>query len=245
MILVWDRSLLLRLLALVLLVACNRRTVERMAEPTATRTQAFTVTIHEPSRLQRLSLGSLHVADQGQSSLQHPSTTATAPGRANAVNCETCHSLRTQNTLPESMQELDEFHQGIVLNHGALRCAACHASGQPPRLHLADGQMLERADALLLCRQCHGPQYRDYEHGAHGGMSGYWDLSKGPRTRNHCVDCHDPHWPAIQQVLPAPGPRDRFFYDAPRHDVADTSITQTDVTRSSAAASSLQPGAAP
>lgn len=78
-------------------------------------------------------------------------------------------------------------------------------------LHLADGTRLELVEALSLCGQCHGLQRRDYAHGAHGGMNGYWDLHAGPRTRNHCVHCHDPHQPKYPRLLPAPPPRDRFF----------------------------------
>jgi hypothetical protein len=63
---------------------------------------------------------------------------------------------------------------------------------------------------MTLCAQCHGPQFRDYQHGAHGGMSGFWDLSKGGRTRNNCIDCHDPHAPKYPTVTPARGPNDRF-----------------------------------
>ena len=65
-------------------------------------------------------------------------------------------------------------------------------------------------EALTLCSQCHGPQRRDYDHGAHGGMTGYWDRSRGGRQRNHCVDCHDPHQPAYVGGLPVPAARDRF-----------------------------------
>jgi hypothetical protein len=61
-----------------------------------------------------------------------------------------------------------------------------------------------------LCGQCHGPQARDYAHGAHGGMTGYWDLSRGPRERNNCIDCHDPHAPAFPKVRPVFAPKDRF-----------------------------------
>ncbi len=64
-------------------------------------------------------------------------------------------------------------------------------------------------EALELCSQCHGPQRTSYDHNAHGGLNGYWDLSRGPRIKNHCVDCHDPHLPAIQQVVPVLPPIDR------------------------------------
>ena len=65
-------------------------------------------------------------------------------------------------------------------------------------------------EAMQLCAQCHGPQTRDYRRGSHGGMQGYWDLSRGDRVRNHCVDCHDPHAPAFPRFTPLPPPRDRF-----------------------------------
>jgi hypothetical protein len=78
-------------------------------------------------------------------------------------------------------------------------------------LRLADGRSLPYSDVMSLCAQCHGPQFRDYQHGAHGGMTGYWDLSKGGRTRNSCIDCHDPHAPKYPTVTPARGPNDRFL----------------------------------
>jgi hypothetical protein len=64
---------------------------------------------------------------------------------------------------------------------------------------------------MRLCAQCHGPQYRDYQNGAHGGMTGNWDLSKGGRVRNNCIDCHDPHAPRYPTVTPSRGPNDRFL----------------------------------
>jgi hypothetical protein len=73
---------------------------------------------------------------------------------------------------------------------------------------------VEFADVMKLCAQCHGPQFRDYQHGAHGGMNGYWDLSRGGRSRNNCIDCHDPHAPAYVGAIPAPRPRDRFLTPA-------------------------------
>ena len=78
-------------------------------------------------------------------------------------------------------------------------------------MRLADGRVLEFVDSMQLCAQCHGPQHRDWQRGSHGGMTGHWDLARGPRERNHCVVCHDPHAPQLQQVSPAPPPRDRFL----------------------------------
>ena len=79
---------------------------------------------------------------------------------------------------------------------------------------LADGQAVPYTEVMTLCGQCHGPQTRDYAHGAHGGMNGYWDLRKGGRTRNTCINCHDPHAPAFPLVMPVLPPRDRISVPA-------------------------------
>ncbi len=138
-----------------------------------------------------------------------PSGKRDAMGREIRVSCESCHSLLPEDReMATSMTELEEFHSGLVFAHGDLSCASCHASTSERRLRLASGETLPMTEALRLCGQCHGPQYRDFEAGVHGGMSGHWDLSRGGRIRNHCVDCHDPHVPAYPQLMPAPPPGD-------------------------------------
>lgn len=174
-------------------LACNRpeKSFPRRPAPEAGR---FAAEIHRPKKLTSIETGS------------------SAPGGvAGRVPCETCHSLRAPKALPTDAAQLTQFHRGLTVAHGDNTCASCHAPGNPPALHLATGERISLADAMRLCAQCHGPQYRDYRHGAHGGMLGYWDLSSGPRSRNHCVDCHDPHLPKIPQVVPMPAPRDRFL----------------------------------
>jgi hypothetical protein len=105
----------------------------------------------------------------------------------------------------------------MYFNHGELNCNSCHAKSDRDLLRLADGSKIPFQETMQLCGQCHGPQMRDYRHGAHGGMNGYWDLSRGPRQRNHCVNCHDPHSPAYPKVEPAPPPRDRFLNSEQSH----------------------------
>ena len=124
------------------------------------------------------------------------------------ANCTTCHATREPNRSTRSGEQLDEFHQGLSMQHGQLACIACHNPDDYNSLRLADGTAVPFAETMRLCAQCHGPQFRDYTHGSHGGMTGYWDLSRGPRERNNCIDCHDPHAPAYPQVHPVPGPRD-------------------------------------
>jgi hypothetical protein len=129
-------------------------------------------------------------------------------GKAITVSCQHCHTTRPHDRESSATADLDQFHQGLRFNHGRQACVACHnpLDGYGS-LHLADGKAVDFADVMTLCAQCHGPQYRDYQHGSHGGMNGYWDLSRGPRQRNNCIDCHDPHAPQFPRVQPAPGPQ--------------------------------------
>jgi formate-dependent nitrite reductase cytochrome c552 subunit len=151
-----------------------------------------TVTIHIPDRLTSVPTGEVD-----------------ALGKPLRASCVSCHSLRRPDALPASMAELDEFHGGLTFQHGELSCGSCHVVGDQSELRRADGTAIAMRDAMSLCAQCHGPQFRDYSHGAHGGMNGHWDLSAGDRVRNHCVDCHDPHMPAFQPSLPVLRPQDR------------------------------------
>lgn len=132
-------------------------------------------------------------------------------GTEQTVACAVCHTTRPANKSNRESADLNEFHQGLKTAHGQLACVACHtADNGYESLHLADGSSVLWQESMQLCAQCHGPQFRDYEHGSHGGMTGFWDLSRGSRMRNHCIDCHDPHAPAFPTVRPAAGPADRF-----------------------------------
>lgn len=176
-------------MSIAALAACGRDQPQRLRPPPGAATGS--VVIHQPARLTSIATGE-----------------SDALGRPERVACVTCHTLRTPAQLPTTVDELDEFHQGLRFAHGELSCASCHVAGDQRSLRLADGSAVDMRDAMTLCRQCHGPQFRDYEHGSHGGMTGHWDLSAGDRMRNHCVDCHDPHVPAFQPTLPVLPPRD-------------------------------------
>ena len=172
------------------LAACRADQPSRPRPPPGPAT--FSIEIHQPGRLTGVATGDVDPL-----------------GRSVRASCVSCHSLREAAPLPTSTAELNEFHQGLQFAHGELTCASCHLAGPTPSLRRADGERVDLRDAMVLCRQCHGPQARDYDHGAHGGMSGSWDLSTGGRTRNHCVDCHDPHAPRFQPSWPVLPPRDR------------------------------------
>jgi formate-dependent nitrite reductase cytochrome c552 subunit len=130
-----------------------------------------------------------------------------AQGRPVMVACATCHDTRDPKYATNDGGQLKEFHQGLQFQHGAQTCLSCHNAEDYNTLKRADGQALDFSGSMQLCSQCHGPQFRDYQNGSHGGMTGYWDLKQGPRERNHCTDCHDPHHPEYPQVMPVFPPK--------------------------------------
>lgn len=151
------------------------------------------------------------VIRQPPSSHGIPTGTMDAHGQPVSLKCFSCHSVRESNPHTSQSTDLDEFHQGLKMAHGQLTCISCHdAKDGYSSLKLADGRILAFSESMTLCAQCHGPQFGDYQHGSHGGMTGHWDLTKGGRTRNHCLHCHDPHAPKYPQFSPVAGPRDRF-----------------------------------
>ncbi|APZ93881.1 Doubled CXXCH motif (Paired_CXXCH_1) [Fuerstiella marisgermanici] len=99
----------------------------------------------------------------------------------------------------------------MKFDHGKISCLSCHNAEDYDALKLADGSRIEFSDVMTLCGQCHGPQMRDYEHNVHGGMTGHWNLAWGPREKNNCVDCHNPHSPQFPKMQPTFKPRDRFL----------------------------------
>jgi len=130
-------------------------------------------------------------------------------GQPVMASCSSCHATTKPNLDTRSTADLDQFHQGLKYNHGNLSCLSCHNSQDYDALRLADSRTVAFTDSMTLCSQCHGPQRRDYDRGLHGGMNGYWDLTRGGRTRNTCINCHDPHSPAFPLVMPVLPPRDR------------------------------------
>jgi hypothetical protein len=154
----------------------------------------------------------------------HPTT-----GEPLTASCTTCHAARPADATHGMHNLPDEFHQGLVFDHGdgTLACVGCHNPDDYDTLRAAGGQVITYPDVIALCAQCHSDQHNDYVHGAHGGMNGYWDLSQGARMRLSCIDCHDPHAPAYPQMLPTFKPIDRGLDP---HDHSSDAHGDTDTT---------------
>ena len=128
-------------------------------------------------------------------------------------DCYACHDKKKPPVLRMDANNLliiPEEHKNIVMGHGAHNrnnlCYNCHNESNLETLHIRDGHELKFSDSPELCGSCHGPTYRDWEAGAHGRTSGYWDRSQGKMVRLDCANCHNPHAPRIPTRVPAPGP---------------------------------------
>ena len=127
-----------------------------------------------------------------------------------------CYACHDRNKPPELKFDADhnlvlpKEHNDIAMRHGSHNrnnlCFNCHNELNLELLQTRDGRELKLTDSTPLCGSCHGPTYRDWEAGAHGRISGCWGPSLGPRERQNCVSCHDPHAPAFPPQPPAPGP---------------------------------------
>ncbi len=130
-------------------------------------------------------------------------------GRPVRVACQTCHQKIVSANADVYRKADASFHANIKLRHGRKTCRTCHRLPYFTDFNLADGTPVPHGDVKILCGQCHARRLLEYENGAHGGMTGYWDRRQGERQRNHCLDCHNPHSPGIPLVRPAPRARNR------------------------------------
>lgn len=123
--------------------------------------------------------------------------------------CVECHALFQPGL--ETPKRL-AMHAHIRLDHGINdRCRNCHHLKDRDKLVLHDGSEINFSESERLCAKCHGPTFRDWERGSHGRSNGYWDPARGERIRLKCSQCHDPHnprVPAMDALVPLPGPHD-------------------------------------
>jgi hypothetical protein len=130
------------------------------------------------------------------------------------ANCSACHVNKKLEVeyakngdvvMPKAHEDL--LAMGHGRNNRNTNCFNCHSQTKLNELVTRDGTRLTFAQAPLLCASCHGPTYRDWELGVHGRTNGYWDAAQGKAVRQDCNACHDPHGPAIPQIIPLPGPK--------------------------------------
>jgi uncharacterized CHY-type Zn-finger protein len=128
-------------------------------------------------------------------------------------DCYGCHERNQPPPLRFDEHQkiiVPKEHSDVVMGHGSHDrnnlCYNCHNEQNLVTLQVRDGRVVKFDEIPLLCGSCHGPTYRDWEAGAHGRTSGYWDRKRGAIERLSCANCHNPHAPKIPTRAPAPGP---------------------------------------
>jgi len=120
--------------------------------------------------------------------------------------CADCHNLLIPN--PMSRDKFAKPHESISLLHsGSMSCLTCHSKDRRNQLVLMDGTEVSFNESHKVCGGCHGIEYRDWLHGAHGLRSGYWN---GKKDAWLCVRCHHPHQPEFPSMDALPPPSTRF-----------------------------------
>lgn len=160
-------------------------------------------------RLAEIPVGSAAVVDRAALVVQPRRTAMADPPRilveGRQENCNACHQIfRSAHAGGEPLS----YHQEIRLSHGLnARCVNCHDSENRERLALRDGTTVPYAQTPLLCAQCHGTLYRDWQNGTHGKTLGSWVTGSAAQRRLNCNECHDPHAPRYTSYEPLPAPR--------------------------------------
>jgi hypothetical protein len=117
--------------------------------------------------------------------------------------CSDCHDKRTPNP---QRRTLTEFHTARnALRHGDSErwCYQCHSIVDIDRLVIANGSLVTFDQGYLVCGSCHGDKLRDWKLQVHGATQGYWN---GPKTRQSCPACHNPHEPRFPLLRPEAPP---------------------------------------
>lgn len=117
--------------------------------------------------------------------------------------CTECHNKETLE-LNTKVRKLEDDHEDIILHHGKKWCFDCHDKKNRNKLHLADGSLIDFKNSHLLCGQCHGKKFKEWEAGIHGKRTGYWN---GTKTVLMCANCHVAHKPKPQSIKPLSPPR--------------------------------------
>jgi hypothetical protein len=114
--------------------------------------------------------------------------------------CSDCHTSPVNQIQTEGEQKA---HWDIKLDHASedvMNCMTCHTDDNMDILHSGTGKEIKFNDSYKLCGQCHSPQYKDWQGGAHGKQVKSW---APPRVSNTCTSCHNPHKPGFESRWPS------------------------------------------
>lgn len=115
--------------------------------------------------------------------------------------CNECHSEPVAELQTEGLGKKAHWH--IQLNHAddnTMSCLTCHVDNDMNNLKSITGNTIDFNYSHQLCNQCHNKEVTDWIGGAHGKNLSGW---KGARVSKLCVECHNPHKPAIEKRWPS------------------------------------------
>ena len=117
-----------------------------------------------------------------------------------AFNCSECHMK------PLAMIQTDTYgkkaHWDIKMKHASddtMNCTTCHSDENMDELTSITDKTYDFNFSHKLCAQCHQKELKDWAGGAHGKQIGGW---VAPRVSLTCVECHNPHTPALEKRWP-------------------------------------------
>lgn len=117
--------------------------------------------------------------------------------------CADCHAFMDPNTEVREL-DVEEGHPAkIEHGDGQIWCLSCHGSADYGQLRNLLAEPVDFDQGFRVCSGCHSQKFRDWTYGGHGKRAANW---RGERTLYSCVECHNPHEPAIQPRAPKPPP---------------------------------------
>lgn len=121
--------------------------------------------------------------------------------------CTACHAQMEPNFTPrELVAGPTSPNHRFELNHSKrFWCLTCHDPVNRDRLRLINGTRVEFEESIQICAQCHAVVYADWQKHIHGKWVGQW---KEAEPQKICVDCHNPHDPDFEKLVPEPAPKD-------------------------------------
>ncbi len=127
--------------------------------------------------------------------------------RAASLNQYPCTSCHQGQKIVMENKRIGDAHQNIKPLHPDLTgavCSTCHSSDDVEVLTLERGEHAALGESYRLCAQCHFAQVDAWAGGGHGKRLDGWE---GRRVVMACTDCHDPHKPAVQALIPFRAPQ--------------------------------------
>lgn len=115
--------------------------------------------------------------------------------------CSECHNQPVSELQTQGLGK--KAHWEIVLQHAddnTMSCLTCHVDDDMNNLRSLTGNTIDFNYSHQLCSQCHNKEVKDWVGGAHGKNLSGW---KGARVSKLCVECHNPHNPAIEKRWPS------------------------------------------